>query len=127
MARIAGIEIPDQKRVWIALTHVFGIGPITSKKITKELNIADDVKLKDITETKLDELRKHLESTYQVEGELRQKVFRDIKRLKEIKSYRGNRHKVGLPVRGQRTRHNAHTRKGKAQPVGGLKQKLQKT
>jgi small subunit ribosomal protein S13 len=127
MARIAGIEIPDQKRVWIALTHVFGIGPITSKKITAALSIADDVKLKDINEAKLDELRKHLEANYQVEGELRQKVFRDIKRLKEIKSYRGNRHKVGLPVRGQRTRHNAHTRKGKAQPVGGLKHKLEKT
>ncbi len=127
MARVAGVDIQDQKRVWVALTNIFGIGTVTSKKITKALNISDDTKVKDLNESKLDELRKYLELNHKVEGELRQMVFRDIKRLKDIKSYRGLRHKVGLPVRGQRTRHNAHTRKGKAQPVGGLKRKLEKT
>ena len=127
MARIAGVEISDAKRVWVALVGIFGIGPITSKKIISELKIEETTKLKDISEAKLDELRKYIESHFQVEGELRQKVFRDIKRLKEIRSYRGVRHMRGLPVRGQRTRHNAHTRKGKAQPVGGLKRKLEKT
>lgn len=127
MARVAGVDIQDQKRVWVALTNIFGIGNVTSKKITKALNISDETKVKDLNEAKLDELRKYLEQNHKVEGELRQMVFRDIKRLKDIKSYRGLRHKVGLPVRGQRTRHNAHTRKGKAQPVGGLKRKLEKT
>lgn len=127
MARVAGVDIPDQKRVWVSLTHIFGVGNVTSKKITKALNISDDTKVKDLNESKLDELRKYLEQNHKVEGELRQTIFRDIKRLKDIKSYRGLRHKVGLPVRGQRTRHNAHTRKGKAQPVGGLKRKLEKT
>lgn len=127
MARLAGVDIPDQKKVWIGLTGIYGIGKVASKKIIEALNIDVATKFKDLTETKLDEVRKYVEGNYQVEGELRQKVFRDIKRLKDIKSYRGNRHKVGLPVRGQRTRHNAHTRKGKAQPVGGLKHKLEKT
>ncbi|MCC7289938.1 30S ribosomal protein S13 [bacterium] len=127
MARVAGVEIPDQKRVWVALTRVYGIGQVTAKKIIAALNIEDATKLKELGESKLDELRKYIESHFQVEGELRQRIFRDIKRLKDIKSYRGQRHKVGLPVRGQRTRHNAHTRKGRAQPVGGLKRKLEKT
>ncbi len=127
MARVAGIEIPDQKRVWVALTHIFGVGVVTAKQIIDELSIPDTVFLKDLNESQLDQLRKHIEGRIEVEGELRQKVFRNIKRLKDIKSYRGVRHKLGLPVRGQRTRHNAHTRKGKAQPVGGLKRKLEKT
>jgi len=127
MARIAGIEIPDDKRVWVSLTNIFGIGEVTAKKAVKDLNISEKVYLKDLTEGQLDEVRKYIEGNIQVEGELRQKVFRDIKRLKDIKSYRGTRHKLGLPVRGQRTRHNAHTRKGKSQPIGGLKRKLEKT
>lgn len=127
MARIAGSEIPDQKKVWVALTHVYGIGQKNAKKVIEALNIEESVRLKELSETKLDELRKYIETNIPVEGELRQKTFRDIKRLKDIQSYRGIRHRRGLPVRGQRTRHNAHTRKGKAQPVGGLKRKLEKT
>lgn len=127
MARVAGVEIPDQKRVWVSLTQIYGVGRVTSQRIIKALNIAEETKMKDLTEAKIDELRKYLEANYKVEGELRQTIFRDIKRLKDIKAYRGIRHKLGLPVRGQRTRHNAHTRKGKSQPVGGLKHKLEKT
>lgn len=127
MARVAGIEIPDNKRVWVSLTNVYGIGQITAKRIVKELNFDEKLFLKDLSEAQLDILRKHIEGSIVVEGELRQKIFRDIKRLKDNKSYRGIRHKIGLPVRGQRTRHNAHTRKGRSQPVGGLKRVLQKT
>lgn len=127
MARIAGVEIPDTKKVWVALTHIFGIGHVKARKIIKDLSIDEPTKLSEVSDAKIDELRKYIEENLQVEGELRQKVFRDIKRLKDIRSYRGVRHKLGLPVRGQRTRHNAHTRKGRAQPVGGLKRKLEKT
>jgi small subunit ribosomal protein S13 len=127
MARIAGIEIPENKKVWVALMNIYGIGVVSAKKIIEALNIEEKALLKELTEAQIDQLRKYIEANFSVEGELRQKVFRDIKRLKDIKCYRGIRHKVGLPVRGQRTRHNAHTRKGKAQPVGGLKHKLEKT
>ncbi|KKR05663.1 MAG: 30S ribosomal protein S13 [candidate division WS6 bacterium GW2011_GWF2_39_15] len=127
MARIAGIEIPDNKRVWVSLTNIYGIGNVTAKKIISTLSIKDNVMLSELTGTQLDVLRKYVEENYPVEGELKQKIFRDIKRLKDIRSYRGLRHKLGLPVRGQRTRHNAHTRKGRSQAVGGLKHKLEKT
>ncbi|HVX92723.1 MAG TPA: 30S ribosomal protein S13 [Candidatus Dojkabacteria bacterium] len=127
MARVAGIEIPDNKKVWLSLTNIYGIGPITAHKVIDALNIKDTILLKDLTPAQLDQLRTHVEENYATEGELKQKIFRDIKRLKDIRSYRGIRHKLGLPVRGQRTRHNAHTRKGRTQAVGGLKQKLQKT
>jgi small subunit ribosomal protein S13 len=127
MARIAGIEIPDNKKVWVSLTHVYGIGQITAKRVIEALNFDEKLQLGQLTEAQMDALRKHIEGNIMVEGELRQKIFRDIKRLKDIKSYRGTRHKLGLPVRGQRTRHNAHTRKGRSQPVGGLKRTLEKT
>jgi small subunit ribosomal protein S13 len=127
MARIAGVEIPDNKKVWVSLTHVYGIGQITAKRIIGALNFDEKMQLGQLTEAQMDVLRKHIEGNIMVEGELRQKIFRDIKRLKDIKSYRGTRHKLGLPVRGQRTRHNAHTRKGRSQPVGGLKRVLEKT
>jgi len=127
VARIAGIEIPDNKRVWVSLTNIYGIGNVTAKKIISTLSIKDNVMLSELTGTQLDVLRKYVEENYPVEGELKQKIFRDIKRLKDIRSYRGLRHKLGLPVRGQRTRHNAHTRKGRSQAVGGLKHKLEKT
>ncbi len=127
MARIAGIEIPDNKKVWVALTNIYGVGPITAKKVIEVLSFKETLKLGELTSAQLDALRKYVEENFPVEGELKQKIFRDIKRLKDIRSYRGIRHKLGLPVRGQRTRHNAHTRKGKSQPVGGLKHKLEKT
>jgi small subunit ribosomal protein S13 len=127
MARVAGVEIPNDKRLWISLLSIYGIGEKTSKKICEEVNIDSNIYVKDLNEAQLDLVRAYIDKNYQVEGELRQKIFREIKRLKDIKSYRGTRHKIGLPVRGQRTRHNAHTRKGKSRPVGGLNRKLEKT
>lgn len=127
MARVAGIEIPNDKRLWVSLLSVYGIGEVSAKKICEETNVNPNSLVKDLTETDLDKIRKNLEEKYRVEGELRQGIFRDIKRLKDIRAYRGIRHKLGLPVRGQRTRHNARTRKGKSRPVGGLKHTLDKT
>lgn len=127
MARIAGIEIPDNKKVWVALTNVYGIGVTTAKRAVEDLKIKETLTFNDLTSAQVDAIRKYIEENFAVEGELKQKIFRDIKRLKDIRSYRGVRHKLGLPVRGQRTRHNAHTRKGRSQPIGGLKHKLEKT
>ena len=127
MARVAGIEIPNDKRIWVSLMSVYGIGEVSAKQICDKCNIDETILVKDMTEAQLDQVRKGLEDGYVVEGELRRELFKDIKRLKDIRSYRGIRHKLGLPVRGQRTRHNARTRKGKSRPVGGLKRTLEKT
>lgn len=127
MARVAGLEIPNDKRLWVSLMNVYGIGEKSSKTICEETKINPEMFVKDLSETELDLIRGYLDKNFEVEGELRQKIFRNIKRLKDIKSYRGIRHKIGLPVRGQRTRHNAHTRKGRSRAVGGLKRKLEKT
>lgn len=127
MARVAGIEIPNDKRLWVSLMSVYGIGEKSAKKVCEDVNIDKNIFVRDLNEAQLDLIRGYIDAHYQVEGELRQKIFRDIKRLKDTKSYRGIRHKVGLPVRGQRTRHNAHTRKGRSRPVGGLNRKLEKT
>lgn len=127
MARVAGIEIPNDKRLWVSLMSIYGIGEKSAKSICEDVKIDGNTYVRDLDEGQLDIIRGYLDKNYQVEGELRQKVFRAIKRLKDIKSYRGIRHKLGLPVRGQRTRHNAHTRKGKSRPVGGLNRKLEKT
>ncbi|HOV34556.1 MAG TPA: 30S ribosomal protein S13 [Candidatus Dojkabacteria bacterium] len=127
MARVAGIEIPNDKKVWVSLMSIYGIGEASAKKICEKSNVNKDVLVKDLSETELDKIRKVIESNFTVEGELRQDIFRNIKRLKDIRAYRGIRHKLGLPVRGQRTRHNARTRKGKSRPVGGLKRTLDKT
>lgn len=127
MARIAGVEVPDNKAAKIALTYVFGIGRTTAMEILDALKMDPNKKLKDMTEMELTQLRKFIDEQAVVEGDLRQKVFRNIKRLKDIRSYRGIRHKIGMPVRGQRTRINARTRKGKSQAVGGLKVKITKT
>jgi len=127
MARVAGIEIPNDKRLWVSLLSVYGIGEVTAKKICKNVNIDENTLVKDLTEAELDRIRKDIEENNIVEGELRQNIFRDIKREKDIRSYKGIRHKLGLPVRGQRTRRNARTRKGKSRPVGGLKRTLDKT
>ncbi|HOY46911.1 MAG TPA: 30S ribosomal protein S13 [Candidatus Dojkabacteria bacterium] len=126
MARIAGVELPNEKRAEIGLTYIFGIGPATAAKILKFTNVSPDTRIKDLSEAEVQRLANQIK-TLVIEGDLRQKIFRDIKRLKDIKSYRGNRHKLGLPVRGQRTRTNAITRKGKNIAVGGLKRKLEKT
>ena len=127
MARVAGVEIPNEKKLWVSLMNIYGIGKSLALEICKETNIDENTIVKDLSESDLDVIRGYIDKNFEVEVELRQKTFRDIKRLKDIKSYRGIRHKLGLPVRGQRTRHNAHTRKGKSRPVGGLKRTLEKT
>ncbi len=127
MARVAGIEITNDKKVWVALMDIFGIGTKSAHDICKNTKIDENTFVKDLSEAQLDVIRKYIEENYTVEGALRQSGFRDIKRLKDIRCYRGIRHKLGLPVRGQRTRHNAHTRKGRSRAVGGLKRVLAKT
>jgi small subunit ribosomal protein S13 len=127
MARVAGVEIPNDKRLWVSVMNIYGIGESRAKELCDATKLDKDKFVKDMTEAELDVVRKYIEENFKVEGELRQGIFRDIKRLKDIRSYRGIRHKLGLPVRGQRTRHNARTRKGKSLPVGGLKRKLEKT
>ena len=127
MARIAGIEIENEKRLWVALLGIYGIGETSAKEMCKKTKIDENTKIKDLTEVQLDIIRKYIEENFVVEGELRQNIFRDVKRLKDIRCYRGIRHKLGLPVRGQRTRHNARTRKGRGRAVGGLKRVLDKT
>jgi small subunit ribosomal protein S13 len=126
MARIAGVDLPANKRVEIGLTYIYGIGLTQSQKILNITNIKPEIRVKDLSEEQVQKLSIQLK-TFMVEGDLRQKIFRNIKRLKDIKSYRGNRHKLGLPVRGQSTKTNARTRKGKNIAVGGLKRKLEKT
>jgi small subunit ribosomal protein S13 len=127
MARVAGIEVTNEKKIWISLMGIYGIGTKRAHDICKDTNIDENTLVKDLSEAQLDVIRKYIEEKFQVEGALRQGIFRDIKRLKDIRCYRGIRHKLGLPVRGQRTRHNAHTRKGKTRAVGGLKKVLAKT
>ncbi|HCC67997.1 TPA: 30S ribosomal protein S13 [Patescibacteria group bacterium] len=126
MARIAGVEITNDKKLWISLQDIYGIGERIAKDICKGTKIDENILVGKMTDKELDKVRIYIDKNIQAEGELRQKVFRDIKRLKDIRCYRGVRHKLGLPVRGQRTRHNARTRKGKSRPVGGLHRKLEK-
>ena len=127
MARIAGVEIPNDKKIWVSLMEIYGIGEVKAKEVCAGAKVDENIIVEKISEDELDKIRGYIDKNLKTEGELRQKQFRDIKRLKDIRSYRGIRHKLGLPVRGQRTRHNAHTRKGKSKPVGGLKRKLEKT
>ena len=127
MARVAGVEIANDKKIWISLQEIYGVGENKAKTVCEGVKIDENAKVSELSETDLNKVRAYIDKNLQTEGELRQKIFRDIKRLKDIRSYRGIRHKLGLPVRGQRTRHNAHTRKGKSKPVGGLKHKLKKT
>jgi small subunit ribosomal protein S13 len=128
MARIAGVNIPEEKRVEIALTYVHGIGKTTSKKILKEAQIGSEVRIKDLPTEKLDRIRNIIEKNYKVEGELRMNVSQNIKRLKEINSFKGARHSKGLPVRGQRTKTNARTKRGKRVCVGsGRRSAAEKT
>lgn len=127
MARIVGVDIPNEKRVEASLTYIHGIGPATAQKILRVTNIDAAKRTKDLTEQELGRIYEYIEKNLMVEGSLKQKVFQHIKRLRDIHAYRGLRHKVGLPVRGQRTRKNARTRKGRSKvAVGGLKIKLTK-
>ena len=112
MARIAGIDIPREKRVEIALTYIYGVGLSSSQKILKQTNINPDTRVRDLTEEQVNRLREVIDRTHKVEGDLRREVALNIKRLIEIGSYRGMRHRRNLPVRGQRTHTNARTRKG---------------
>ena len=112
MARISGVDLPREKRVEIGLTYIFGIGLTTSKKILAETGIDPDKRVKDLTDDEVAKLREYIEHNLTVEGDLRRDIAFDIKRLIEIGSYRGTRHRKGLPVRGQRSKTNARTRKG---------------
>ena len=128
MARIAGVNIPNEKRVEIGLTYIFGIGPTISKKILSQTSISPDIRVNDLTETDLEKIRNIIGKGIRVEGDLKMEVTQNIKRLKEISSYRGTRHLRGLPARGQRTKTNARTKRGKKVTVGsGRKAAAQKT
>lgn len=126
MARIAGIDLPKQKRGIIGLTYIYGIGRSQAEKILDRLDIDPDTKVQDWTDEQVSELRKLIDEEYKVEGALRSEVNSDIRRLIEIGSYRGVRHRRGLPVRGQRTQTNARTRKGKKRTVAGKKKAVKK-
>ena len=121
MARIAGVDIPNAKRVEIALTYIYGIGVSTSNKILEKTGIDPNTRAKDLTEVEVAKLREEIEENYKVEGDLRRDVAMDIKRLTEIGSYRGMRHRKGLPVRGQRSKTNARTRKGPKKTIANKK------
>ena len=121
MARIAGVDLPKEKRVEIGLTYIYGIGLSRSQKILKKTGISPDVRVKDLTDDDLAKIRKVIDEEYTVEGDLRREVALNIKRLTEIGCYRGLRHRKGLPVRGQRTKTNARTRKGPRKVVSRSK------
>jgi len=121
MARIAGIDLPNDKRVEIGLTYIYGIGISSSKKILEATGVNPDIRVKDLTEDDLSKLREVIDRDYTVEGDLRRTVALDIKRLQEIGCYRGIRHRRGLPVRGQRTKTNARTRKGPKRTIANKK------
>ena len=123
MARIAGVDLPRDKRIEIGLTYIYGIGWTTSRKILEKTGIDPSTRVKDLTEEEAGKIRKVLESDYMVEGDLRRDVSMNIKRLQEIGCYRGIRHRRGLPVRGQKTKTNARTRKGVKKTVGRSKKK----
>jgi small subunit ribosomal protein S13 len=121
MARIAGIDIPREKRVEIALTYIYGVGLSSSQKILKQTNINPDTRVRDLTEDQVNRLREVIDRSLKVEGDLRREVALNIKRLIEIGSYRGSRHRRNLPVRGQRTKTNARQRRGPKRTVGARK------
>src|ERR671918_979031 len=126
MARIAGIDIPREKRVEVALTYIFGIGLPTSQKILGQANVNADTRVRDLTEDQVNRLREIVDRRYKVEGDLRREIAFNIKRLQEIGSYRGLRHRRNLPTRGQATRTNARTRRGQRKTVGVRRKKEQR-
>ncbi len=125
MARIAGVDIPDNKRGFVALTYIYGIGRTRAKQILKEAGVDEMLKVKDWNDDQINAVRRTV-SNYKIEGELRSEVQMNIKRLKDIASYRGIRHRIGLPVRGQSTKNNARTRKGKRKTVANKKKAVKK-
>jgi len=121
LARIAGVNIPTQKRVEVALTYIYGIGPTKAAEICAKVGIPAQRRVSELTEQEVIRIRETIDREYQVEGDLRREVAMNIKRLLDLGCYRGLRHRKGLPVRGQRTHTNARTRKGKARPIAGKK------
>ena len=118
MARIAGVNLPREKRLEVALTYIYGIGPSTARKVCSELGLSIDEKVRDLTDEEITRLRSYIDGNLEVEGDLRRERSQSIKRLQEIGSYRGVRHRRGLPVNGQRTKTNARSRKGTKKTVG---------
>jgi small subunit ribosomal protein S13 len=118
LARIAGVNLPNQKRLEIGLTYIYGIGPTSARQICAALGLSPDEKIRDLTDEEVTKLQRHIDEAFQVEGDLRRERQQAIKRLTEIGSYRGMRHRRGLPVNGQRTKTNARTRKGPKKTVG---------
>jgi len=123
VARISGVDIPKDKQAIIALTYIYGVGPTTSRSILKKAQVGEEVRMKDLTEEEVTRIRSVIEKEHEVEGDLRRAVSMNIKRLMDISSYRGLRHRKGLPVRGQRTHTNARTRKGPKKTVGARAKK----
>ena len=121
MARIAGVDLPREKRVEIGLTYIFGIGRASASQILKATGVNPDIRVKDLSEDDVSKLREYIDRNFEVEGDLRRNVALDIKRLVEVGCYRGVRHRKGLPVRGQRTNTNARTRKGPAKTIANKK------
>lgn len=121
MARIAGVNIPTQKRVIIGLQYIYGVGPVKAKEICQKVGIADSKRVNQLSDDEILKIREAIDKEYQVEGDLRRDVAINIKRLMDLGCYRGLRHRKGLPVRGQRTHTNARTRKGKAVSIAGKK------
>ncbi|MEW6026240.1 MAG: 30S ribosomal protein S13 [Planctomycetota bacterium] len=127
MARIAGVELPPNKRIEVGLSYIYGIGMSNTKEILKETGIDGNIRVKNLTEDQISRLNVAIDKHYTVEGALRRQIAQNIQRLRDISSYRGLRHRKGLPVRGQRTRSNARTRKGPRKTVAGKKMSLEKT
>ncbi|HVP38977.1 MAG TPA: 30S ribosomal protein S13 [Candidatus Saccharimonadales bacterium] len=124
MARISGIDLPNEKRIEVALTYLYGIGLPTSRRILAESGVSPDTRVKNLTDEETAKLRNAIESNYKIEGALRTEISMNIKRLMEIGAYRGLRHRRGLPVRGQRTKTNARTRKGPKKTMGAMRKKV---
>jgi small subunit ribosomal protein S13 len=127
MARIAGVDLPRDKRVEIGLTYVYGMGRTRARGTLAATGIDPNIRVRDLDDAQVKQLRDHIEANYQVEGDLRREVAQSIKRKVDIGCYQGIRHRRGLPVRGQRTHTNARTRKGRRQAVGGIKKKVRKS
>ena len=121
MARIAGVDLPNDKRIEIALTYIYGIGRTSASDIIEATGLNPDTRVKDLTEDEVAKIRDRIENHYTVEGDLKREIGTNIKRLKDIRCFRGRRHRLGLPVRGQRTKTNARTRKGPKRTVAGKK------
>lgn len=119
MPRILGVDLPKEKRIEASLPYIYGIGPSNTKKILKQANVSEDKRAKDLTEEEISRITSIIQTNYVVEGDLRREISQNVKRLIDIGTYRGSRHRKGLPARGQRTRTNARTRKGKKPIIGG--------